>query len=250
MAWWQKIWGNRAKAKLVKPLGDHIENLAAHPQVEIKPIGEAAGLPIWIDVSPAAPTTSTYDGLLWEVETMGEYLYYLAGDFPKNEKGLLRYESATTVAEVHVCFEDDVISVDRSEMQRGSDVASREATVSSDFTNMRVEEITSFAQKRSQEAGYERHLATLALKDLHGGVGYMEQANEFLPGPWVRLLWSKHAETSQGLRMTKIIVRSRDPEQDLNLMHDLFAMLIERYQNVEDHPLSGAIRISGLDPSS
>lgn len=243
MTWWQKFRRNGAKAQHVKPEGNHIENLKAHRFVDIQQIGETSDLPVWIDVSPTIPTTATYDGLLWEVEPMGEYLYYLAGDFPKNKKGLLRYGSAKTVAEVHVCFEDDVVSVDRSEMKRWSEVASQEATDSSDFTNMKVGEITTFAQQRSQEAGYARHRAKLALKDLHGGVGYMEQADDFLPGPWVRLLWSKHAETSQGSRVTKIVVRSIDPDQELNPMLDLFGTMLDRYQNIEDHPLSGAIRM-------
>lgn len=243
MSWWQKFRRNGAKAKRVRPEGNHIENLKAHDFVDVQQIGEISDLPVWIDVSPTSPTTATYDGLLWEVEPMGEYLYYLAGDFPKNEKGLLRYGSAKTVAEVHVCFENDVVSVDRSEMKRWSEVAIQEAMDSSDFTNMKVGEITTFAQQRSQEAGYARHRAKLALKDLRGGVGYMEQADDFLPGPWVRFLWSKHSETSQGTRITKIVVRSCDPDQEVNPMHDLFGTLIGRYQNIEDHPLSGAIRM-------
>lgn len=243
MSWWQIFGGRGAKAKVVKPAGDHIENLRAHAAVDIPQIGITAKLPVWIDVSPEDPTTLTYDGFLWDVEPMGEYLYYLAGDFPKNEKGLLRYEGAKTSAEVYVSFEDDVVSVDRSKMQRGAEVARQEATDSSDFSNMRVGKITTFAQQRSQEAGYARHLAKLALKDLHGGVGYMEQANDFLPGPWVRLLWSKHAETSQGSRVTKVIVRSSDPDQQFGPIHDLLRTLIDRYQTIEDHPLSGAIRM-------
>jgi hypothetical protein len=214
-----------------------------HPAVDIQQIGKTAELPVWIDVSPEDPTTSTYDGFLWEVEPMGEYHYYLAGDFQKNEKGLLRYGSAKTIAEVYVSFEDDFVPVDRSETQRWSEAAHQEATDSSDFSNMRVGGISTFAQQRSQESGYARHLAKLDLKDLNGGVGYMEQANDFLPGPWVRLVWSKYVETSQGSRVTKVIVRSSDPDQKFDLMHDLLRTLIDRYQNIEDHPLSGAIRM-------
>ena len=243
MSWWPKFRRNGAKAKLVRPKGNHIENLKAQRIVDIQKIGKTLGLPVWIDLSPSKPTTATYDGILWEVEPMGEYLYYLAGDFLKNEKGLLRYGSAKTVAEVHVCFEDDVVSVDRSEMKRWSAFANQEAADSSDFANMKVEEVTTFAQQRSQEAGFARNRTKLAPKDLHGGVGYMEMADEFLPGPWVRFLWSKHAETSQGTRVTKIFVRSCDPNQEVDQMQDLFGTLIVRYQNIEDHPLSGAIRM-------
>lgn len=68
-------------------------------------------------------------------------------------------------------------------------------------------------------AGYTPRLATLGLKDLQDGVGYMEQADKFLPDPWVRLSWSKHVETLQGLRVTKIVVWSVDPDQDFSPMH-------------------------------
>jgi hypothetical protein len=243
MKWLQKFRGRGAKAKLVKPGGDHIENLKAHPAVDIHKIGETGGLPVWVDVSPKDPTTFTYSGLLWEIEPMGEYIYYLAGEFPKNEKGLLRYGSAKTIAEVYVSFEDDVISVERSEMQRWSENARQEMTDSRDFIAMRVGQITAFAQERSRAAGYARHRALLALNDMRGGAGYMEQADDFFPSPWVRLLWSKEAKTSQGSRVTKVIVRSSDPDQILAPIHDLFETLIDRYQSIQDHPLSGAIRM-------
>lgn len=89
MRWLQRIIGGTPKARLVRPAGDHIENLAAHRDVDIPQIGEVAGLPIWVDLAPEGPTTATYNGLLWEVEPTGEYVYYLAGDFRKNKKGLL-----------------------------------------------------------------------------------------------------------------------------------------------------------------
>ncbi|WP_152612546.1 hypothetical protein [Leisingera sp. ANG-M7] len=243
MNWWKKLRGQGPEAKVVKPAGNHIENLQTHPVVSIQQIGETAELPVWVDVPPEEPTTSTFNGLLWEVEPMGEYLYFLAGNFPKNERGLLRYASAKTIAEVYVSFEDDVISVDRSEMQRSSEIAHNEMTYSSDFIGMQAGEISAFAHDRTQSAGYARRLATLSVKDLRGGIGYMEQADEFNPGPWVRLLWSKNTETSQGLRVTKIAVRSSDADQQFGPMHDLLTTLIDRYQNIEDHPLSGAVRM-------
>lgn len=51
---------------------------------------------------------------------MGEYPYFLAGAFQKNKKGLLRYGSAKTVAQVYISFEDNVISVDRADIKRFS----------------------------------------------------------------------------------------------------------------------------------
>ncbi|WP_316014195.1 hypothetical protein [Roseobacter sp. HKCCA0434] len=243
MSWWHKFRRKKAKAKPVRPDGDHIENLQAHPTVDIPKIGETSNLPVWIDVSSSRPTTATYYGLLWEIEPMGEYLYYLAGDFQKNEKGLLRYASAKTSAEVHVCFEDDVISVNHSEMSQWSEVADEKTAYSTDFPDMKVEELTAFVQPEMHKYGNTRLRAKLGLKDLHGGAGYMELANGVRFGPSVRYFWSKHTETSQGTRVTKILVGSSDPDQHVRQMHDLFSTLVDRYQDIEDHPLSGAIRM-------
>lgn len=243
MSWWHKFRRKKAKAKPVRPDGDHTENLKAHPTVDIPRVGEISNLPVWIDVSSSRPTTATYDGLLWEIEPMGEYLYYLAGDFPKNEKGLLRYASAKTSAEVHVCFEDDVVAVDRSEMSRWSEVASDETADSSDFFDLKVGELIKLEQARMQKSGNTRLRAKLGLRDLYGGAGYMDLANDARIGPSVRFHWSQHTETSQGTRVTKIFVGSCDPDKDVRQMHDLFSTLLDRYQNIEDHPLSGAIRM-------
>jgi len=106
------------KAKEWTPGGDHIENLKAHETVNLAAIEKVASLndlPVWVSHSKNENRPNTYDNIFWEIEPMGEYLYYLAGDYSKNEKGLLRFPTATVSFRVEHCFEDDVISVDRSE---------------------------------------------------------------------------------------------------------------------------------------
>ncbi len=231
------------KAKLVRAKGDHVANLAALDVVDIQPVSEVAGLPVWIEVGPDKATTQTYLGLFWEIEPMGEYLYYLAGDFSKNEKGLLRYGSAQTSAEVHVNFEDDVISVNRLETKQWSGVAEEDATDGSDFGGMTVGEVTSFAQDRSQAAGYERCHARLDVGAMQGGLGYVELANEGSSRPWVRLVWCKHTETEQGPRVTSIVVSSVDAAQKFDALFAMMKDLIGTYHDISDQPLTGAIRM-------
>lgn len=243
LSWWRKIIKRGYGVTTVEPIGNHTENLMVHPIVDIPAIREFHGLPVWVEISPEMPTAITYDGLLWEADPMGEYLYFLAGDFPKNEKGLLRYGSAGTVAEVYVSFESDVIAVDRQDTQRFSEEANVQKTYSTDFIGSRVGEISSFAKERTHESGFERRLVTLDLPSLSDGVGYMEQYNNYVSGPWVRLVWSKHTMTSQGPRVTCIFVRSNNPEQEFALMHNLMETLVDDYQDIKGHPLSGAIRV-------
>jgi hypothetical protein len=104
---------NSPKARpAVYPGRDHIENLALHPFVDHQPISllaELGGIPVWLSHGPDSREPSISDGLFWEEEPMGEYYYYLAGDFQKNEKGLLRAGTADTVLKAEINFEDDVI---------------------------------------------------------------------------------------------------------------------------------------------
>ncbi len=108
------------------PKGNHIENLKAHEDVKLSPTDKIANindLPVWIMHSENDSQPSTYEGVLWEIEPMGEYLYYLAGDYSKNEKGLLRFPTASISFRVEHSFEDDVIRVGRAESQEEIELA-------------------------------------------------------------------------------------------------------------------------------
>ncbi len=104
--------GSSSKAKAVNPLGDATINLAAHPEVHLQPkfvIDYPISVPVWFDFPADYGKPATYDGVFWEIEPWGEYLYYLAGAFQKNEKGLLRFGTAPLEIRAERNFETDVI---------------------------------------------------------------------------------------------------------------------------------------------
>lgn len=229
MSWWKNLFGKAADAPEDPAKGA--------PVLDLQPTGTAATLPVWVDVAPDAATNVHYNGLLWEVEPYGEYLYFLAGDFPNTDRGLLRYASAPTLAEVQVSFEADQIALDRSEMARFHHLARTNGTLSSVVAGMTVGEI---ARAFGVQTGA---LALIEDADLGGGIGYVELTDFFLETPWVRIMWSTYVETPWGPRMTKVIVRSTDPDQPIDPMLDLFASLVDRYRDIAVHELSGAIRM-------
>jgi len=113
-----QIPSDSPKARLELFEGDHIYNLKIHKFVNIESIGilpQFNNLPVWLDYDKTNDNPSVYNNLFWEIEPMGEYLYYLAGDYKKNEKGLLRFPKYTTNFKVEVNFEDDVIDVAEEE---------------------------------------------------------------------------------------------------------------------------------------
>ena len=64
------------KANVVKPAGNHIQNLAAHEVVSIEAIGlvnKLGSIPLWIDNDIQEEKPKIYEGLFWEVEPMGEH---------------------------------------------------------------------------------------------------------------------------------------------------------------------------------
>ncbi|MFC5757856.1 hypothetical protein ACFPWW_14130 [Rhizobium sp. GCM10022189] len=111
--WLEKFLGRpSSKAKFVQLPADVEANLAVHPPVNLQPISvidRPVALPLWFEFPPHHREPATYDGVFWEVEPMGEYLYYLAGAFQKNHKGLLRFGTALLEVRAERNFETDVI---------------------------------------------------------------------------------------------------------------------------------------------
>jgi hypothetical protein len=96
----------------------YVEELEKKP-IDIIPIGKIESLnniPIWLEKNPNTSNPSIYENIFWEIASMGEYLYYLAGDYQKNEKGLLRFPTALTEFKVETNYEDDVIKGAKSEL--------------------------------------------------------------------------------------------------------------------------------------
>jgi len=244
VSWWNKIFGKPGpKANVVTPLGNHIENLAAHPEVNLKAdkVHEPTGMPVWADIAPDRPTNLTFDNMLWEIEPMGEYIYYLAGNFPKNEKGLLRYASATMQAEVFVSYEDDVINVAKIDEAQYSQYSKETAQDHTDFADMTIGDIYALNNERTESSGID--YSFIMLRDKRANIGWSYLRCGSTPRPSLKIACTILDESRALPRLTSIIVRSSDLDQKLGPLSDYALELIERYRAISHHELTGAIRM-------
>ncbi|MGP6088318.1 hypothetical protein [Antarctobacter jejuensis] len=220
--------------------GNHEENLAAHPQVDVSELHMAEGLnvPVWVDVDPAAPSSVTYVDILWEVEPTGEYLYHLAGNFPKNDKGLLRFASATLSAEVHVSFETDSIAVARQDEPHYAAQAQAAARDDQDISGMTVRDAEDLL---TQGNGFA------LLRDAPGFSHIVGRAftlpRDDVQRQSIVLTTCLITRIGQRDRMTKIKTASSDPDQPVAPMLTYHRGLIARFADIASHPLTGAIRM-------
>lgn len=211
-------------------VGTAEENLAAHPVVEVSELRRVPELelPVWVELDPSEVSRQTHHHLTWEVEPFGEYLYFYAGDFLKNEKGLLRFRTAETVAEVFVSYEPDAIDV------AGLDCAALvDQAASSGLTHFDLADLTV----------REAQLYPFAALPGAPGLSYIE----VFPFPPlnrpVQLITVIIDRTLERPRLTQIRVRSQNGDAEMADLIDLHFDLAERYAAIPDHPLCGAIRM-------
>ncbi|WP_305970271.1 MULTISPECIES: hypothetical protein [unclassified Mameliella] len=220
--------------------GNHEENLAAHPYVQIRPVGTVAelDLPVWVDIAPDLPSETTYEQLLWEVEPCGEYLYHLSGDFPRNEKGLLRHGSASLSAEVHVSFESDAIDVARHDQARYADLARSAACDESDLSALTVPEAQAIL---AQGTGFAllRHAPDWSHVEGRAWVGPLDKVHRRAIVLTTCLVYNAAPRP----RMTMIRTACSREDQQVGALTRHHMTLVDRYRAIAPHRLSGAIRM-------
>ncbi len=81
------------------------------PIVAIGETGDPLKIPLWVDAQSTGLDPAIYEGMFLFIEPMAEYVYYLAGDFERTDKGILAYRSASVELKVEVTFERDCIEV-------------------------------------------------------------------------------------------------------------------------------------------
>ncbi|MBY6161238.1 hypothetical protein KUV73_10160 [Mameliella alba] len=220
--------------------GNHEENLAAHPHVQIQPVDTLAefDVPVWVDIAPDQPSETTYEHLLWEIEPYGEYLYHLSGDFPRNEKGLLRYASASLSAEVHVSFESDIINVALHDQPRYADLARTAACEAAELASLTVAAAQAFL---AQGTGY-------AL--LNGTPGWSHVEGRAWVGPLDRVHRKAITLTTCLIdnaaprpRMTMVRTACSRADQQVGALTRHHLALVDRYRAIVPLQLTGAIRM-------
>ncbi|MEP3889477.1 MAG: hypothetical protein ABJN69_03360 [Hellea sp.] len=251
MSWWKKFGGKSGphsddlSTKPAIARGNHIENLRNYPSVQLEPSGTLAelDLPIWVQVSPKDKTDQTYENLLWEIEPMGEYVYFLAGNFPKNEKGLLRYASAKTRLEVFVCYEDDVVDVRKWDEAQYTQHAADAVQDHTDFADMTIRDTWTFAQDRGRAAGYDRSFIKLWDKRADVGWCYARCGAPHQDVPTFQINCTILDETGKRPRVTVLQLWSIEADQKIGPLCEAALTQLAIYQSISHHNLSGAIRM-------
>lgn len=238
------------KAKAVIPKGNHIQNLAAHEIVSIEAIGsvkELRSLPLWINHNIDEPKPQVYDGLFWEIEPWGEYLYFLAGDYKKNEKGLLRFASPTTSVRVETSFENDVINVAKSDGAHDQAKASKILLELDSIKGLSFVDIEKTSNKFTSING--TYFGDISLEKFlpksssgRARLNFRKQSDHV----GLTMIYEEFREpklANETERYLKIYLQSRDPNQELEEALKLFTNLVIKYSNMPYIHVSGSTRM-------
>ncbi|MGB0904910.1 MAG: hypothetical protein ACPGVJ_08435 [Mangrovicoccus sp.] len=247
-----RFWPKTPQAIHHVTKGNHIENLAGHRQVDLQPIGkfgESIKLPIWYDFTPAESNPATYENVFWEIEPMGEYLFFLAGDFKKNEKGLLRFRSAPLEIRAERTFETDTISVAFIDSAREQQQAEITAADVSDISKLTVSDIASIFVPKAQELGDERWVICNRSRsvDLNQGISRLAVGFHFATGkPYIEIIDERFYQKNQNSphqSLFKVVTWSEQLDLPISEALNLHNNIAQKYDNMPYVPLSGAIRM-------
>jgi hypothetical protein len=216
----------------------------------VQPIGSielSGSLPVWVDYHQSE-NPKTYDGLIWEKEPLGEYLYYLAGDFDLTEDGLLRYNSAMTMLSVEASHERDFIGVTEHDGQIAQSIA-RNSQISVDHLNSLsldavAQPFSRSVQRFNDVCGY----VTMNMgENLTIGMGRLEiekpvDSDRFRVTLFFQKILCSPGPTEPDLALT-IMARSVDPDVEFAAMRSHFERMVEVYSVMPYRRLFGATRL-------
>ena len=238
------------KANIVVSKGNHIENLAAHELVSIESIGtveELHELPLWVNHNIDESKPKVYDGLFWEIEPWGEYLYFLAGDYKKNEKGLLRFSSSTTSVRVEISFEDDVINVAKID---GTDDQSKASNIQLDpraIKNLRFVDIEKISNNFTSINGAYFSYVSLEkiLPESATGRGRLiiKKQSDHINLTMIYEEFREPKLADETERYLKILIQSKDPTLSIEDAIKLYSDLIAKYSEMPYVHVSGSTRM-------
>ena len=230
---------------------DDLAQSPARPPAPLAPLGvieRIGALPIWASHPPETPIATTYDQIFNDVEPIGEYLSYLAGDFAQDENGWLKFGDSSLSFTVETNFEDDVIDVERSDGLRFQEAAAGNPQRLDEFAVLTLGQIFEQLDNRSGGPASVAALKGLERPSLDGmahGQFFKDAAETFGPPEHFYLTFRQYrapATPSEYPRMLIVKARSWRRSLVLETMLDVFRELIERYRDLPYHPVSGATR--------
>lgn len=202
-------------------------------------------LPIWFDFPAHHSKPPTYDGVFWEVEPWGEYLYYLAGAFQKNNKGLLRFGTAPLEVRAERNFETDAI---RARLLDG-DRAQMEARSSKPWQGMTVYDACRLLLPEAQASGSESWVGAFksTSSDVREGrshlvLGLRSQTNE----PYVEVIYERYYPPTAGRRepfLFEVKTQCRLTDVAVGDVVTLHEEVAANYRDVPSTRVRGAIKM-------
>ncbi|WFU06268.1 hypothetical protein QA648_24445 (plasmid) [Rhizobium sp. CB3171] len=247
--WIQRFFrGHSSKANAVNPSGDAAVNLAAHTEVNLEPkfvIDDPAVLPVWFDFPAHHTRPATYDGVFWEIEPWGEYLYYLAGAFQKNHKGLLRFGTAPLEIRAERNFETEVISIglqdaDRVQAQARSGEPWRGMTVG-DACHLLLPAKRSLGSE-SWIGAFKNSSSDILVGRSHLSLGLRSEKGE----PYVDIIYQRHypsATDDQEPFLFEVKTHCRLPDVLVDDIIKLHNEVTANYRELPPTRVSGAIKM-------
>lgn len=247
---WSRLFGGASeagpKARRVTPTVNPKTALAQHPVVDLAEKGRSAALdlPLWVDEAPESLTPPTYEHILWETQPRGEYLYYLAGAFEKNEKGLLRFGSAPEEFRVVRSHETDVLEAAKHELPDSEGRDWREL--------FKGETCATLAQRIDRAAGAPGPkgwtLGHVTGIDPSVGMALMrvEPGAGIDGAPQVSLIFRKIVPQGEGVPVEygiQVLAVSRRAETSIIALMDGFRDLVMRYRDMPYTEVRGALRV-------
>lgn len=104
--------------------------LKDHPEIHLEEQNTLTNLdeiPVWVSQSRENQFPKIYEDLLWKYKANGEYVYFLAGDYEKNSKGMLLYPTSETSCHVELNFEEEVIRFSRKDLMLETEIGNDNA---------------------------------------------------------------------------------------------------------------------------
>ena len=208
-----------------------------------------SSLPVWFNYEPDEGNPEIYENTFWEIEPSGEYLYYLAGDYKKNQNGYLNYTSPSTVFIVYVTLEADSIAIDKSDRGYEQKAAEQSLLDIDDFLASSVGDVIDRFKPHLESNPDDTQFISLMHLLPEGACGN------------ARLTVGKNWINNQGLKLSLAYEEFRDPaaaeekvrgvfieahcmnlEQPLNAIVAHFIELVGRYKAMFYLSLNGATR--------
>lgn len=193
-------------------------------------------LPIWIDESRQSNTPKIYANIFTCIEPMGEYIYFLAGDYAKDENGFLVYDDVLTSFQVDVNFEDDVIE---SEKSLGEDYPHIDEDLDKILQSIRDKKLESLGLYDVSVS-----LNHLLGKETKGDARIIFDDFSYFEFSYKEFYTPKNNDEYE--RVLRIKAICDDGKQDIEQVLDEFLNLIEKYKNMPYIELFGTTREMGM----